>query len=56
MSAIEARCDAVVVPNLMRDTMVNATVLPITPEGMPVRGGAGEITVPLGLVRGREIG
>src|SRR5450759_187143 len=27
-----------------------------TPEGIPVRGGAGEMTVPLALVRGREIG
>jgi hypothetical protein len=25
------------------------------PDGMPVRGGAGAITVPLTLVRGREI-
>jgi hypothetical protein len=25
------------------------------PEGIPVRGGAGAMTVPLGLLRGREM-
>jgi hypothetical protein len=27
----------------------------MTPEGIPVRGGAGEITVPFGLFLGSEI-
>ena len=35
--------------------MVRATVLPMTPDGIPVRGGAGAISVPLALVRGCEI-
>jgi hypothetical protein len=32
--------------------MLCATWRPITADGIPVRGGAGEITVPLGLLRG----
>jgi hypothetical protein len=36
-------------------TMLRATVLPIVADGIPVRGGAGAITVPLGLSRGIEI-
>ncbi len=39
----------------LRSAIVAATVRPMTPLGMPVRGGAGAITVPLGLLRGREI-
>ena len=35
--------------------MLCATARPISPDGMPVRGGAGAITVPRGFVRGREI-
>ena len=37
-------------------TMLRATALPIMAEGMPVRGGAGVMGVPLGVWRGREIG
>ena len=37
-------------------TMLRATALPIVAEGIPVRGGAGAITVPLGLLWGIEIG
>jgi len=36
-------------------TMLLATALPIIADGMPVRGGAGAIGVPLGAVCGREI-
>ena len=38
-----------------RFEMLRATALPIVAEGMPVRGGVGEIGVPLTLTRGREI-
>src|SRR5665811_90103 len=43
-------------PCWIMSAMLKATWRPMTPEGMPVRGGAGEMTVPLGLFRGREIG
>ena len=36
-------------------TMLLATALPIIADGIPVRGGAGAITVPFGLLRGTEI-
>src|SRR5487761_1953421 len=52
---IDARRAGVVGPDFTRAAIVRAAVLPMTPEGIPVRGGAGVITVPLGLVRGREI-
>ena len=55
MVAIDARW-AGAAGFLMRSRMVSATVLAMTPDGMPVRGGLGVITVPLGLLRGREIG
>ena len=35
--------------------MVRAAVLPMTPDGMPVRGGEGAMTVPFGVLRGFEI-
>ena len=35
--------------------MLRATALPISAEGIPVRGGAGAMRVPFGLVRGCEI-
>ncbi len=35
--------------------MLRATWRPITADGSPVRGGAGAITVPLGLMRWVEI-
>ena len=35
--------------------MLCATARPIRPDGIPVRGGAGAMTVPFGFVRGREI-
>jgi hypothetical protein len=37
-------------------TTLRATAFPIWADGIPVRGGAGVIEVPFGLVRGREIG
>jgi hypothetical protein len=40
---------------LIRSVIVRATVLPITPDGIPVRGGDGAIRVPLVDFRGREI-
>ena len=36
-------------------TMLRATALPIPADGIPVRGGAGAIRVPFGLVCGSEI-
>ena len=54
ISAIEARVGSVA-PSIM-STMLRATALAIIAEGIPVRGGAGAITVPFGLVRGTEIG
>jgi len=36
--------------------MLRATALPMMALGMPVRGGAGVMTVPLGLCRGLETG
>src|SRR5208337_219045 len=55
MVAIEARW-AAAAGFLMRSRMVSATVLAMMPDGIPVRGGLGALTVPLGLLRGREIG
>ena len=40
----------------MRSRMVSATVLAMMPDGMPVRGGLGVMTVPRELLRGCEIG
>ena len=45
-----------VAPLWIMPAMLRATWRPITADGMPVRGGAGEMTVPLGLLRGVEIG
>ncbi|MEI2719977.1 MAG: hypothetical protein V9E87_07520 [Gemmatimonadales bacterium] len=39
----------------MMSTMLRATVLPMIADGMPVRGGAGAIAAPLGVVYGLEI-
>ena len=36
-------------------SMLVAASLPMIPDGMPVRGGDGVMTVPLGDFRGREI-
>ena len=36
--------------------MLSAITFPITPEGIPVRGGAGKMPVPLGLNIGFEMG
>lgn len=36
-------------------TMLKATSLPITPDGIPVRGGVGEIGVPFVLFAGFEM-
>src|ERR1039458_8997136 len=42
-------------PWRMRPAMDCATIRPMTPDGIPVRGGAGEITVPFGLFLGSEM-
>ena len=42
-------------PCRMRSAMVSAAVFPMTPDGMPVRGGDGAMTVPFGDFRGCEI-
>src|SRR5487761_2143821 len=55
-SAMEAVCTLARLPFLIRSAIVSATVRPITPDGMPVRGGAGVIEVPFGVVRGWDIG
>ena len=55
MSAIDASWAGRSAPCLIRSTMVSAAVLPMTPDGIPVRGGDGAMTVPLALLRGREI-
>jgi len=41
--------------SLTRRAMVIAAALPITPDGMPVRGGAGAMRVPLGVLCGWEM-
>ena len=37
------------------EELPEATILPVTAEGIPVRGGEGKIAVPLGLVIGLEM-
>ena len=56
ISAIDAVCSGLVALPVIMSAMLCATALPMSPDGMPVRGGAGEMTVPFGLVRGTEIG
>src|SRR5664280_2887148 len=56
IDAIDAVCRGAVSPRSIRSAMEWATTRPMTPDGMPVRGGAGEMTVPSGVDRGREIG
>src|ERR1035437_4764102 len=56
IDAMDAVCSGAVSPLSIRSAMKWATTRPMTPDGMPVRGGAGEITVPSQLDRGREIG
>ena len=56
ISAIEAWCCGVFDFPLIMSAMFIAQARPMSPDGMPVRGGAGEITVPLGALRGVEIG
>ena len=41
---------------LILSMMFSATIFPITPEGMPVRGAVGKMASPLTLLRGCEIG
>ena len=55
MEAIDASCLVVIAPLRIRSAIDSAATRPITPDGIPVRGGAGAMTVPLGEVRGREI-
>jgi hypothetical protein len=47
-------CVGAVAPRIMSTTL-RATALPIIADGMPVRGGAGAMSAPLGLVIGREM-
>ena len=54
ISAIDAVRVGASAPAIMSTTLL-ATALPIIAEGIPVRGGAGAITVPFGLLRGTEI-
>ena len=44
-----------VVPWRIMPAMLRATWRPTTADGIPVRGGPGAITGPLGLVRGVEM-
>ena len=55
ISAIEAVRDGDFAPFSM-SVMLPATALPIIAEGIPVRGGAGEITCPEAVARGLEMG
>ena len=55
MFAIEALCIGVVDPFSIISVMFLAANFPMIPDGIPVRGGVGVISVPLVLVRGREI-
>lgn len=55
MEAIEALCIGVVDPFSIISAMFLAANFPIIPDGIPVRGGVGVMSVPLGLVLGREI-
>ena len=52
---MDAVWDGWVLPRRIMPAMLRATCRPITADGIPVRGGAGAITVPLGLVRWVEI-
>ncbi len=53
--ASDAECVGFVAPFVIMSTMLSATVRPMIPDGMPVRGGAGAITVPFFDLRGREM-
>src|SRR5664280_649990 len=54
ISDIDAVCVGPSAPPII-STMFRATVLPIIAEGIPVLCGAGAISVPFGLLCGREI-
>jgi len=56
MWAIDAVWVGAVAPFVIMSAMVSAATRPMIPEGIPVRGGAGAMTVPRGLLRGVEIG
>ena len=53
--AIEALCFNLCSPFFTKFTMFKATTLPDTPDGIPVRGGAGKIAVPFLLFIGFEM-
>ena len=55
MSAIEAVRICAEVPCLIISAMLEAASFPIIPDGIPVRGGDGAMTVPLGVFLGWEI-
>lgn len=48
-------CGVTILPAFTDSIMFSATNFAVMPEGMPVRGGAGNISVPLALFRGFEI-
>ncbi len=53
-SAIDAEWVGCAAPRVM-SAMLAATALPISAEGIAVRGGAGAMSVPFGLACGSEI-
>jgi hypothetical protein len=55
MSAIDADRTGAEAPSLIMAEMLVAASFPMIPDGMPVRGGDGVMTVPLGDFRGFEI-
>jgi hypothetical protein len=55
MSANEAVCTEAEAPPLIIAAMFVAANFPMMPDGMPVRGGEGAMTVPAGDFLGSEI-
>jgi hypothetical protein len=56
MWAIDAVWVGAAAPLVIMSAIVSATARPMIPDGIPVRGGAGVMTVPRRLVRGVEMG
>ena len=52
---IEALCLKSVRPLLIRSARFKAMIFTVTPDGIPVRGGAGVMSIPLGLFMGFDI-
>ena len=55
ISAIDADAAVAPGPPLMSSRILRIAVLPMIPDGIPVRGGEGAISVPFGDLRGFEI-